>query len=188
MPDKNPMDKAAQDATEAVRTNVQTMDRQMREGAASAQEMGKNAMDAGMSKMADFSRMFSDMKMPGMPGMDTFLQAQRRNMEVLTAANRVALEGAQAVARRHMEIMQQTMQEVTETMRDMATADNPQAKAAKQTELLKSAYERAVAHMKELADLIQRSNGEALGMLNQRFAEAMDEVKQLAEKTTKHPG
>lgn len=187
MSDQNPMDKATHDATEAVRTGVQTMTKQMQEGAASAQEMGKNAMDTGMAKMAEFTRMFSDMKMPGMPGMDAFLQAQRRNMEVLSNANRVALEGAQAVARRHMEIMQQTMQEVTETMRDMATADSPQAKAAKQTELMKTAYERAVSHMKELADLIQRSNGEALNMLNHRFAEAMDEVKQIAE-TAKRPG
>ena len=187
MSDRNPMNKAAQDAAEAARTNTQVMSRQMQEGAASAQEMGKNAVDAGMSKMAEFTRMFSDMKMPGMPGMDAFLQAQRRNMEVLSNANRVALEGAQAVARRHMEIMQQTMQEVTETMRDVATADSPQAKAAKQTELLKTAYERAVAHMKELADLIQRSNGEALGMLNQRFTEAMEEVKQLADQAGKQP-
>ncbi len=37
--------------------------------------------------------------------------------------------------------------------------------------------------MRELADLIQRSNGEALSMLNQRFAEAMDEVKAMAEKS-----
>jgi len=94
----------------------------------------------------------------------------------------VALEGAQAVARRHMEIMQQTMSEMTETMRDLSSPDSPQTKAAKQTELMKSSYERAVAHMKELADLIQRANGEALGMLNHRFAEAMDEVKMLAAK------
>ena len=111
--------------------------------------------------------------------------AHRRNMEVLTAANRVALEGAQAVARRHMEIMQQTMSEMTETMRDLSSPDSPGAKAAKQTELIKASYERAVAHMKELADLIQRANGEALGMLNQRFAEAMDEVKMLASKAGK---
>lgn len=175
-----------QSAVEAGRNNAQAMTRTMQENATSAQEMGKNAMDAGMSKMAEFSRMFSDMRMPGMPDMDAFLSAQRRNMEVLSAANRVALEGAQAVARRHMEIMQQTMQEVTDTMRDMASAETPQAKAAKQTELLKTAYERAVAHMKELADLIQRSNGEALGMLNQRFAEAMDEVKAIAEKSASH--
>ncbi len=36
--------------------------------------------------------------------------------------------------------------------------------------------------MKELADLIQRSNGEALDVLNQRFTEAMDEARQMVEK------
>ena len=187
----NQMKRAAAEATEAAKTSAQAMSKSMQQGAENAQQMGKTAMDAGVSKMAEMTRMFSDMKMPGMPGMpdmDAFLSAQRRNMEVLSAANRVALEGAQAVARRHMEIMQQTMQEVTETMRDMGSADSPQAKAGKQTEMMKHGYERAVSHMKELADLIQRSNGEALGMLNQRFAEAMDEVKQLADQTTKHPG
>ena len=161
------------------------MQNTMTEAATGAAQMGKTAMDAGMAKMAEFSKMFTDMKVPGMagmPDMDAFLSAHRRNMEVLTAANRVALEGAQAVARRHMEIMQQTMSEMTETMRDLSSPDSPQAKAAKQTELMKTSYERAVAHMKELADLIQRANGEALGMLNQRFAEAMDEVKMLAAK------
>ncbi len=86
------------------------------------------------------------------------------------------------VAKRHMEIVQQTMQEMSETIRDMSSAESPQSRAAKQAELVKHAYERAVTHMKELADLIQRSNGEALQMLNHRFTEAMDEVKQLAEK------
>jgi phasin family protein len=162
------------------------MQNTMTEAATGAAQMGKTTMDAGMAKMAEFTKMFSDMKVPGMaamPDMDAFLSAHRRNMEVLTAANRVALEGAQAVARRHMEIMQQTMSEMTETMRDLSSPDSPQTKAAKQTELMKSSYERAVAHMKELADLIQRANGEALGMLNHRFAEAMDEVKLLAAKT-----
>ncbi len=164
------------------------MQNSMIEAATGTAQMGKTAMDAGMAKMAEFTKMFTDMKVPGiagMPDMDAFLSAHRRNMEVLTAANRVALEGAQAVARRHMEIMQQTMSEMTETMRDLSSPDSPSAKAAKQTELIKASYERAVAHMKELADLIQRANGEALGMLNQRFAEAMDEVKMLASKATK---
>src|SRR3954470_3143944 len=113
----------------------------------------------------DFSKYFSDMKLPSMPDMDAFLSAHRRNMETLSAANRVALEGAQAVARRHMEIMQQTMGEMSETLKELASADAPQTKAAKQAELLKKAYERAVGNMRELSDLIQRSNGEALSLL-----------------------
>ena len=172
-------------ATDMTRTAAGAASQMGQAAKHAATDMSRTAMESGMSGMAEFSRMFADMKMPTMPDMETFLSAQRRNMEVLSQANRVALEGAQAVARRHMEIMQQTMSEMTEGMRQMASPESPQARAAKQAEMLKTAYERAVAHMRELADLIQRSNGEALGLLNHRFAEAMDEVKVLAEKTGK---
>ncbi len=136
-----------------------------------------------MADFGDFAKFFADMKMPAMPDMDAFVAASRRNMETFTAANRVALEGAQAVARRHMEIMQQSMAEMTEAMRSFTTTESPQTKAAKQAELLKHAYERSVANIKELGDMIQQSNGEALRLLNARFTESMDEIKQLAGKT-----
>src|ERR1700710_1096855 len=135
-----------------------------------------------MADFGEFGKLFADMKLPAMADMDAFVSASRRNMETLTAANRVALEGAQAVARRHMEIVQQNMAEMTEAVRAMSSMEAPQAKAAKQAELLKAAYERAVSNMKELGDLIQHSNAEAVKLLNARFAEAMDEVKALASK------
>ncbi len=133
----------------------------------------------------DFTKLFADLKFPALPDMESFIAASRRNIETLTAANKVALEGAQAVARRHVEIVQQNMAELTEAVRSLSTAGAPQAKAAKQAELLKLAYERSVANIKELSDLIQQSNAEALKLLNERFAEAMDEIKSLAEKTKK---
>jgi len=139
-------------------------------------------MAIGPPSDMDFTKFFADMKLPALPDMETFLTASRKNLETLTAANRVALEGAQAVARRHMEIVQSSMAELTEAMQALAGVDAPQAKAAKQAELLKQGYQHAVAHMKELSDLIQQSNAEALSLINQRFAEAMDEVKALAEK------
>ena len=141
-------------------------------------------MARGPQSNMDFTKYFADMKLPALPDMELFLTANRRNLETLTAANRVALEGAQAVARRHMEIVQSSMAELTDAMKALASADAPQAKAAKQAELLKQAYQHAVVHMKELGDLIQQSNAEALSLINQRFAEAMDEVKALAEKSS----
>ena len=140
---------------------------------------------AGGTKSApetDFTKFFADMKLPALPDMEIFLAANRKNIETFSAANRVALEGAQAVARRHMEMVQSSMVELTDAMKALAATDAPQAKAAKQAELLKQAYQRAVTHMKELSDLIQQSNTEALSLINKRFAEAMDEVKALAEK------
>lgn len=144
---------------------------------------GPQSKPGSIPDFSDFTRLFSEMKLPAMPDMEAFVSASRRNMETITAANRVALEGAQAVARRHMEIMQQAVSEMTEAMRSLATTEAPQAKAAKQAELLKQAYERAVANMKEIGDLIQQSNSEAIGLLNKRFAEAMEEIKALAQKS-----
>ena len=145
------------------------------------------AAEGQQAMLGDMTRMFKEMRFPSViPDSGALMAAHRRNMEALSSANRMALEGAQAVARRHMEIMQQTMSELSEHVREIASTDTPQNKAAKQAELVKKSYERAVSNIRELSDLIQRSNGEALGLLNERFREAMDEVKQLLEKTGEH--
>lgn len=185
--DNNEMPAATDKAAETARQGVQQGTEVAQEMGRAAQDMGRRTTEGAMAGMAEFGRMFSEMRFPGMPDMEAFLATHRRNMEVLSSANRVALEGAQSVAKRHMEIVQQTMQEMSETIRDLTSSESPQVRAAKQAEMVKGAYERAVTHMRELAELIQRSNGEALQMLNQRFAEAMNEVKSLAEKAGQKP-
>jgi phasin family protein len=140
------------------------------------------AQRSGMKPDMDIMKMLTEFRMPAMPAMpdmEALAAAQRRNLEALSAANRVALEGAQAVARRHMEILQQSVAEMTEVMKAFASAEAPQDKAAKQAELAKSTYEKAVANLQEIADLIQKSNSEAVSVLNKRFTEAMEEVKGL---------
>jgi phasin family protein len=138
--------------------------------------------DPKSAPATDLMRMLSDFRMPAIPDVESLAAAQRRNFEALSAANRIALEGAQAVARRHMEILQQSMAELTEAVRAASATGSPQEKASSQAELMKATYGRAVANMQEIADLIQKSNGEALALLNKRFAEAMDEVKGLIAK------
>ncbi len=138
---------------------------------------------SGQRSEFDITRLLSEMKLPAVPDVQALSEASRRNIEALTAANRVAMEGAQAVARRHMEIMQQAMSEMSEGMKALTSTETPQAKAAKQAEMVKQGYQRAVTNMQELSDLIQRSNSEALSLLNRRFAEAMDELKSMAQKS-----
>lgn len=184
MSDKSskPMEDAASAARGAVSSSTEAGADMTRSAMGAFSTMGRSFADQQAQAMKDFSRMFSQLPMPGMPDVEALMAAHRRNMEVLSAANRVALEGAQVVARRHMEIMQQSMSELTESMRALSTPEPPQAKAAKQAELLKAAYERAVNNMRELSDLIQRANGEAVGLLNKRFVEAVDEAKGFIEK------
>jgi phasin family protein len=172
--------KAASDAmAEAAKRNAAAGHAAMEAGG----DAFRRATETPAAMFTEMTRRFSELKFPSMiPDGHTLLAAHRRNMEVLSAANRLALEGAQAVARRHMEIMQQTMAEFSEHARELSAADTPQAKAVRQAELVKKSYERAVANIKDLSDLIQHSNAEALHVLSDRFKEAMDEVKQLLEK------
>jgi phasin family protein len=130
----------------------------------------------------DLTEMFARMKLPFMPDMQALVAVQRRNIEALIAANKVAMEGAQAVAQRNLEIIQQTMVELAESTQAMASPEAPLAKAAKQAEIVKKTYEHAVINMKELGEMIQHANAEAVEVLNKRFTEAMDEVKELAQK------
>lgn len=136
-------------------------------------------------KVFDTKKIFGDMKLPAMPDMEIVMSAHKRNVEALTAANRVALEGAQIVARRHMEIMQATMSGLSENMKDLTTAQTPSGRAAKQAQMLKKAYQDAVTNTRELGDLIQKSNTEAMDKLNARFSEAMTELQTLLEKNDK---
>ena len=138
-----------------------------------------SVMNHAMQVAEDMTKMLQSMKVPAVPATNELMEAHKRNLEAMSAANRIALEGAQTVARRHMEIVQQTMAELSESLRAMASVEAPAEKAAKQTELLKGAFERAVSNTKELADLIQHANAEAVGLLNKRVADAMDEAKTL---------
>src|ERR1700722_19448604 len=85
----------------------------------------------------DLKKVFGEMKLPALPDIEVVLATHRRNLEALSEANRVALEGAQAVARRHMEIMQATMTGLSETLKDLSASDTPAVRAAKQADLLK---------------------------------------------------
>ncbi|MFN3449940.1 MAG: phasin family protein [Roseococcus sp.] len=128
----------------------------------------------------EMMKLFGSMKLPNAEHLQALAEAQKRNLEALAAANRLAMEGAQALARRNLEILQQGMAELAQTLQSLASLEgNPAQKAQQQAEAMKAAYERAVANMKELAELIQKSNGEAMEVLNRRFAEAMEELRGL---------
>ena len=130
-----------------------------------------------VTKMMDITKMISEFKMPGMD-MEAILNSQRKNIEALTAANRLAFEGVQAMMKRQTEILRQTMQEVAEATQGMTATTSPQEKLAKQTTLAKEAFERAVANMRELSEMVAKSNSEVFELLNVRLGQVMDEVRQ----------
>jgi phasin family protein len=132
----------------------------------------------------DVTKLMADFKLPQVD-VEALVAVQRKNIETFSTANKLALEGMQAVAKRNMEIMQQTMADMTEAMRAIASAEPPQAKAQKQAEIMKAGYEKAMQNMRELQDMVQKVSGETLGVLNKRVTESLDEVKAMMAAATK---
>jgi phasin family protein len=127
----------------------------------------------------DMSKMLGDVKIPGFD-MQAVLDAQRKNIEALTAANQAAVQGMQAVAQRQAEILSQSMSEVSSIAQQLASsASNPQEMTAKQTELARKAFEQALANMRELAEMVSKSNTEAFAIINKRVTESLQELKGL---------
>jgi phasin family protein len=127
----------------------------------------------------DMSKMLGDVKIPGFD-MQAVMDAQRKNIEALTAANQAAVQGMQAVAQRQAEILSQSMSEVSSIAQQLASsASNPQEMTAKQTELARKAFEQALANMRELAEMVSKSNTEAFAIINKRVTESLQELKGL---------
>ncbi len=134
--------------------------------------------------MGDFSKAFSEYKIPGVDG-NVILESQKKNIEALAQANKVALEGMQAVFKRQAEILGQAMEEMQTIFKDLSAVGEPQDKVAQQTELLKDAVEKALANMRELAEMSGKSNNEAFETIHARFTESLDEVKEQVLKLKK---
>ena len=127
----------------------------------------------------DVTKMLGDVKIPGFD-MQAVMDAQRKNIEALTAANQTAVQGMQAVAQRQAEILSQSMNEVSSIAQQLAgSASNPQEMTAKQAELVRKAFEQALANARELAEMVSKSNTEAFAIINKRVTESMQELKTL---------
>ncbi len=124
----------------------------------------------------DLTKLFADFKVPGVD-VNAIIASQRKNIEAVTAANQHAIEGMQAVARRQAEILKQTMQEAGGMLTEVLGASTPEEKVAKQADLVKTAFEKALGNMKELAELVAKSNSEAANVINQRVSEGLSELK-----------
>ena len=94
----------------------------------------------------------------------------------------VALEGFQAVVRRQSEIVRQTMEQTSSMMTELMAAGSPEDKVAKQADLVKLAFEKALSNARELAELVAKSNSEAAEVINKRVSESLEEVKAVVTK------
>lgn len=143
-------------------------------------DVTKYLKDFDPTKMVEeFSSAMKQFRLPGV-NIESVVDSQKKNLEALTSANRVAFEGLQAVAKRQAEILQETMNEASKAVDSVSKAGSPPEMAAKQLEIAKQAFDKAIGNMRELAEMVSKANEAAANTVNGRISATFDEIKELA--------
>jgi phasin family protein len=132
----------------------------------------------------DFSKLMSEFKVPAVD-VQQFVAISRKNIEAMTAANQLAVEGMQAVLKRQAEIVQNSIKDASSLMGEITAAGTPEDKIVRQVELFKQTYENCLSNGRELADIAAKCNGEAMEVISGRVCDSLDEIKAVARKTAK---
>ncbi len=128
----------------------------------------------------DFTEFMADFKLPAfdlpMFDADTLMAYQRKNFEAVASASKLATECVQTVFQRNVEIMRENVEELTSLVQSLSEAGEPQDKAARQADLAKGAYQRAVTNLKAINDTVAKTSDKVLNVLNKRVVESLDEA------------
>lgn len=124
----------------------------------------------------DLSKMFADLKLPGVDAA-SLAATQQKNLEALTAANKRAFEGYQALAKRQGEIFKENMEELAGMLKGATPATASDLNPAKQADFVRQAAEKALGNLRELSEMMTKTNTEAFELISKRLQENLDEMK-----------
>ena len=139
---------------------------------------------AGAAPNFDMARMMGSFALPKVD-LETMATAQRRNIEAMTAVCQLAFDCVQVSAQRQAELFRETAEEVVASFRNLSGQGAPQDQAASQAEIGRKAFEKGLVSLRELAELIAKSNSEAFGIINKRASGCMDELQRMVRQDGK---
>ena len=113
---------------------------------------------------------------------DALMACQRRNIEALSQANQLAVEGVQAVARRQIEVARQALEDVSVLFRELTQPTSTEDRLTKNTEYAKQMLEKSVNHGREITMLATKAGAEAADVLRKRASESLDELRDMAKQ------
>ena len=128
---------------------------------------------------SQFSAMFQQYKLPGFD-VQAILDARRKDVEALAAANRVAFGGMEALRDKQIEILRRALNDFQGIAQQFATS--PANASSNPTEVVQKALHQALADMQEIAQKTQQAQTEAYAIVTKRIEEAAKELKSTLEQ------
>jgi len=111
---------------------------------------------------------------------DALVEAQKKNVAALVEANKIAAAGYQDIFKRQVAMYEETVATVQAALAELGDKALTAEGQAKQVELAKASFEKAVANMTELAEAAKKANEEAFEVVAARVRESIEELKAAA--------
>jgi phasin family protein len=128
-----------------------------------------------------FKRMGEQLRIPQFD-MSNFMEHHQKNLEAMTKSWQAMASGAGEIANKQRAIFEEAMKDVTAMVQDYKPGGSAQEIMAKQAEFAKKAMEAAITNTRDIAELVQKSTGEAFRIVQDRMKESYEEIKSGVEK------
>lgn len=132
--------------------------------------------------MTDFSKLFDLNAFRSGVDFSKLIEMNTQTLAALQEAGTIWAEGSKKLAERQAELARTQLEATTETAKELATIKGVEAYFAKQTELLKDSFEKAVENTRELAEMASKTSAEAGDVLTKQV---LANVETLTKPTTK---
>jgi len=126
----------------------------------------------------DISKLLEQYKLPGID-VAAIVEMRRKDIEALMTANRVALEGAQSVGQKQVEMLRSTLDQLRSLIQQATASGSMTEKTTKAGELVQQVLQRALENMRELAETAYKSQSDTYAVLTKRVQENLDEARAL---------
>ena len=123
-----------------------------------------------------FTKLGQDLKIPSVD-MEKIIAHHRKNLEALSASGKAAAEGAAAFAAKQREIVEAAIKDIQAAAQNFKMPGSPQEAMAAQSEFAKRSIDAAIQNTKDLAELVQKSNQDAMRIIQDRMKESFEEIK-----------
>ena len=123
----------------------------------------------------DIEKMLTGFKLPGVD-VKLILEGRRADIKAVTLANKRAYDGMKALAKRQAEMLREAVAEWRDAVKDL-TAPDRDALAAQRTDLANQAIQKALANVRELAELAAKSQAEAWDPVGKRLRDNLADAK-----------
>lgn len=131
----------------------------------------------------DLSKVWADMKMPEFD-VDALIAVQQKNIEAMNMANKAAVDGWQAFAKKQAELWQAAVEDTGALAQDVAAAKEPADKIAKQAAFAKSSIEAGISNAREAQELAAKATNKTVDIVSKRWVESVEEAVAMVGKVT----